>query len=152
MIRVGQGWDLHKLVPGRKLVLGGIMIPSPAGEDAHSDGDVLIHAIIDALYGAVAEGDIGSHYPDTDSAYAGVSSILLLRDTLEKVAPWKPINIDATVILQAPKLRPHVDEIRSSLAKAMDLPLDAVSVKAKTTEGLLADAVIAQAAVLLSRP
>lgn len=148
-MRIGTGWDLHRLVEGRKLMLGGIEIPSPKGEDGHSDGDVLIHAIIDALFGALADGDIGSHYPDTDPAYKNISSSLLLKDCLTHLKGLNIVNLDCTVILQQPKLRPHIDAIRQNLAALAGLSLDQVSVKAKTTEHLLEDAVIAQAVVLL---
>lgn len=148
-MRIGTGWDLHRLVEGRKLMLGGIEIPSPKGEDGHSDGDVLIHAIIDALFGALADGDIGSHYPDTDPAYKNISSSLLLKDCLTRLKGLNIVNLDCTVILQQPKLRVHIDAIRQNLAALAGLSLDQVSVKAKTTEHLLEDAVIAQAVVLL---
>lgn len=155
-MRIGTGWDLHRLVSGRALVLGGIVIPSDKGEAAHSDGDVLVHAIIDALLGSLAKGDIGSHFPDTDPAYKNADSIQLLKKVLtEDLPPHHIENIDTTLILQAPKLRPHIDAIRASLAKTMGLELDQVSVKAKTAEGILGelgsgDAVIAQATVLIS--
>ncbi|NBK24127.1 MAG: 2-C-methyl-D-erythritol 2,4-cyclodiphosphate synthase [Spirochaetia bacterium] len=155
-MRIGTGWDLHCLVSGRALVLGGIVIPSDKGEAAHSDGDVLVHAIIDALLGSLAKGDIGSHFPDTDPAYKNADSIQLLKKVLtEDLPPHHIENIDTTLILQAPKLRPHIDAIRASLAKTMGLELDQVSVKAKTAEGILGelgsgDAVIAQATVLIS--
>lgn len=148
-MRIGSGWDLHRLVPGRKLMLGGYQVPSPFGEDGHSDGDVLIHAIIDAIYGALAEGDIGSHYPDTDASYQGIDSKELLRDAMTHLGNYRIENLDSTVILQSPKLREHIDAIRQSLAETMGLERGQVSVKAKTTEHLLEDAVIAQATVLL---
>jgi 2-C-methyl-D-erythritol 2,4-cyclodiphosphate synthase len=138
------------------LVLGGVVIPSDKGEAAHSDGDVLVHAIIDALLGSLAKGDIGSHFPDTDPAYKDADSMQLLKKVLaEDLPPYHIENIDTTLILQTPKLRPHIEAIRENLAKAMGLKFEQVSVKAKTAEGILGelgsgDAVIAQATVLIS--
>ena len=155
-MRVGTGWDLHRLVSKRALVLGGVVIPSDKGEAAHSDGDVLVHAIIDALLGSLAKGDIGSHFPDTDPAYKDADSMQLLKKVLaEDLPPYHIENIDTTLILQTPKLRPHIETIRENLAKAMGLKFEQVSVKAKTAEGILGelgsgDAVIAQATVLIS--
>lgn len=155
-MRIGTGWDLHCLVSKRALVLGGVVIPSDKGEAAHSDGDVLVHAIIDALLGSLAKGDIGSHFPDTDPAYKDADSMQLLKKVLsEDLPPYHIENIDTTLILQTPKLRPHIEAIRKNLAKAMGLKLEQVSVKAKTAEGILGelgsgDAVIAQATVLIS--
>ena len=149
-MRIGSGWDLHRLVPGRKLMLGGYQVPSPVGEAGHSDGDVLIHAIIDAIYGALADGDIGSHYPDTDPRYKGIDSQKLLEDTMAHLGTHHIENLDSTVILQNPKLRDHIDSIRASLAQTTGLSIEQISVKAKTTDHLLEDAVIAQATVLLS--
>jgi 2-C-methyl-D-erythritol 2,4-cyclodiphosphate synthase len=155
-VRIGTGWDLHRLVSKRALVLGGVVIPSDKGEAAHSDGDVLVHAIIDALLGSLAKGDIGSHFPDTDPAYKDADSMQLLKKVLsEDLPPYHIENIDTTLILQTPKLRPHIEAIRKNLAKAMGLKLEQVSVKAKTAEGILGelgsgDAVIAQATVLIS--
>ncbi|NLK06644.1 MAG: 2-C-methyl-D-erythritol 2,4-cyclodiphosphate synthase [Spirochaetales bacterium] len=155
-MRIGTGWDLHRLVSKRALVLGGVVIPSDKGEAAHSDGDVLVHAIIDALLGSLAKGDIGSHFPDTDPAYKDADSMQLLKKVLsEDLPPYHIENIDTTLILQTPKLRPHIEAIRKNLAKAMGLKLEQVSVKAKTAEGILGelgsgDAVIAQATVLIS--
>jgi len=155
-VRVGTGWDLHRLVSKRALVLGGVVIPSDKGEAAHSDGDVLVHAIIDALLGSLAKGDIGSHFPDTDPAYKDADSMQLLKKVLaEDLPPHRIENIDTTIILQTPKLRPHIETIRENLAKAMGLKFEQVSVKAKTAEGILGelgsgDAVIAQATVLIS--
>ncbi|MPM26474.1 2-C-methyl-D-erythritol 2,4-cyclodiphosphate synthase [bioreactor metagenome] len=155
-MRVGTGWDLHRLVSKRALVLGGVVIPSDKGEAAHSDGDVLVHAIIDALLGSLAKGDIGSHFPDTDPAYKDADSMQLLKKVLaEDLPPYHIENIDTTLILQTPKLRPHIEAIRENLAKAMGLKFEQVSVKAKTAEGILGelgsgDAVIAQATVLIS--
>ena len=155
-MRVGTGWDVHRLGTGRKLILGGVVIPSEKGEIAHSDGDVLIHAIIDALLGALAKGDIGSHFPDSDPKYKDSNSIDLLKQVLEQdLPPYHIVNLDTTIILQKPKLREHIDAIRANLAKALQLELNKVSVKAKTAETILGelgsgDAIIAQASVLIS--
>ncbi|MBG0768106.1 MAG: 2-C-methyl-D-erythritol 2,4-cyclodiphosphate synthase [Sphaerochaeta sp.] len=155
-MRIGTGWDVHRLAEGRKFILGGILIPCERGEVAHSDGDVLVHAIIDAILGALAEGDIGSHFPDTDPALNDVDSLQLLTRVIEEdLPPYSIENIDTTVIVQRPKLREHIDAIRENLARVMHLEISQVSVKAKTAEGLLgelgtAEAVIAQAVVLIS--
>ncbi|HUW40377.1 MAG TPA: 2-C-methyl-D-erythritol 2,4-cyclodiphosphate synthase [Rectinemataceae bacterium] len=136
--RVGQGWDLHRLAAGRRLLLGGIQLPSDQGEDAHSDGDVLLHAIIDALLGAAALGDIGQHFPPSDAAWKDADSRDLLKRSVELVrgAGWEPGNLDCTVVLERPKVGPHRDAIRESLAALLGMPVSAVSVKAKTAEGL----------------
>lgn len=138
MFRIGQGYDVHRLVPGRKLILGGVDIPHECGLLGHSDADVLLHAIADALLGAAALGDIGVLFPDTDPAYAGADSLALLRICVQTLAEhgWQPVNIDATVLAQRPKLRPYIDRMRENIASACGLPLDAVSVKATTEEGL----------------
>lgn len=156
MIRVGSGWDLHRLVPNRPLLIGGIAIPSAKGSLAHSDGDVLIHALIDALLGALAKGDIGSHFPDTDPAYKDIDSMELLKRVVNSdLPPYSIINIDATIILQTPRLRDHIDAIRANLANALGLAIQQVSVKAKTAEHSLAelgsaDAIAAQVTLLIS--
>ncbi|GMO27859.1 MAG: 2-C-methyl-D-erythritol 2,4-cyclodiphosphate synthase [Termitinemataceae bacterium] len=136
MIRVGIGRDLHRLVRGRELVIGGISIPSVKGELAHSDGDVLLHAVIDALLGAAALGDIGEMFPPSDSAYKNISSILLLKKVQEKVrsAAWNIINIDCVVSLQKPHLLPYRKQICESIAKTLDIKPEAVFVKAKSAE------------------
>jgi 2-C-methyl-D-erythritol 2,4-cyclodiphosphate synthase len=155
--RVGQGWDLHRLVAGRPLVLGGVTIPFEKGLQGHSDADVLTHAIIDALLGAVADGDIGTHFPDTDPVWRGISSLDLLRHALGRVrgAGWRVVNVDATVVAEHPKIAPHRDAMRAAIAQALGIDPAAVSVKAKTAEGLGAEgrseAVSAQAVVLLAR-
>ena len=135
--RIGQGYDIHRLVEGRPLILGGMHIPYEKGLLGHSDADALLHAITDALLGAAGLGDIGRHFPDTDPNYKDVDSRLLLRHAVEKVAKvgWVVANVDATVIAQAPKLAPHMDEIRESVAKALGVDLHRVNVKAKTKEG-----------------
>ncbi|NBK21407.1 MAG: 2-C-methyl-D-erythritol 2,4-cyclodiphosphate synthase [Spirochaetia bacterium] len=155
-MRIGSGWDIHALVPNRALLLGGVRIPHDKGEAGHSDGDVLIHAIIDAILGALAKGDIGSHFPDTDPAYKNADSQQLLKQVIQQeLPPYSIENLDTTIILQRPKLRVHIDVIRENLAKIMSLDLEQVSVKAKTAEGMLnevgsGDAIIAEATVLLT--
>jgi 2-C-methyl-D-erythritol 2,4-cyclodiphosphate synthase len=135
---VGQGYDVHRLVPGKPLILGGLTIPHSAGLEGHSDADVLTHAIIDALLGAAALGDIGRHFPDDDESYRGISSLVLLarvRDLLGEKGV-RVVNVDAVVMAQEPRLAPHMDAIRGKLSEAMQIPVEAVSVKATTTEGL----------------
>jgi 2-C-methyl-D-erythritol 2,4-cyclodiphosphate synthase len=148
-MRIGYGWDLHKLIVGRQLILGGIFIPSEKGEEAHSDGDVLIHAVIDSLLGAVAEGDIGSHFPDNDPEYKDISSMLLLERTLPFLKGKRICNIDCTIVLDEPKLRPYIDTIRQNLAKALTTDISNVSIKAKTSEKTAKDVITATAVVLL---
>ena len=134
--RVGQGWDTHALVPGRALIIGGVNIPHTMGLLGHSDADVLLHAITDALLGAAALGDIGSHFPDTDARFKGADSSVLLAEVGRAVAAegWRIGNIDATVIAQAPKLAPHIQGMRSNIAQALGLGVGQVNVKAKTAE------------------
>lgn len=136
--RVGEGWDLHALKVGRKLILGGVEIPHPSGLDGHSDADVLCHAITDALFGATALGDIGRHFPDTDLQYKGADSLALLAEAARRVkgAGWTIGNVDATVVAQAPKLAPHILAMRQRIAQALLVAIDQVSVKAKTAESL----------------
>ncbi|HBK68657.1 MAG TPA: bifunctional 2-C-methyl-D-erythritol 4-phosphate cytidylyltransferase/2-C-methyl-D-erythritol 2,4-cyclodiphosphate synthase [Firmicutes bacterium] len=138
MLRVGQGFDVHKLVSGRRLVLGGVEIPSELGLEGHSDADALIHAVIDALLGATGEGDIGELFPDTDPVYQGIDSQLLLRKVMDRLkgAGVKPINIDATVIAQYPKIAPYRQEMRENLATLLGLSLKEINIKATTTEKL----------------
>lgn len=139
MFRIGHGYDVHKLVNGRKLILGGTEIENNGiGLLGHSDADVLLHAISDALLGAAALGDIGKHFPDTDEKYAGADSLELLRCVVELLAQkgYKPVNIDATVLAQAPKLSPYIGVMRKNIAEAVNLSVDFVSVKATTEEGL----------------
>ena len=137
-MRIGFGYDVHRLVEGRPLILGGVTIDHPVGLDGHSDADVLLHAISDALFGAAAMGDIGSHFPDTDPAFKGADSLELLRETVRRVraAGFQLVNIDATVSAQAPKLRPYIDTMREHIAQATGLDVGAVSVKATTTARL----------------
>jgi 2-C-methyl-D-erythritol 2,4-cyclodiphosphate synthase len=137
-MRIGHGYDVHRFGNGREIVLGGVHIPHTRGLEAHSDGDVLIHAICDALLGAIGEGDIGRHFPDTDPANAGIDSRLLLRRVIQLVhkAGWALVNMDATVVAQAPKMAPHIAAIRENLAVAMAAGTAQVNVKATTTEKL----------------
>ena len=133
-MRIGMGYDVHKLVPDRKLIMGGVEIPYVKGLLGHSDADVLLHAIMDALLGAAALGDIGKHFPDTDPAYKGISSIKLLEhvgNLLEENC-FLIENIDATIIAQAPKMRPHIDAMRQNIANALCIMVDQVNVKATT--------------------
>lgn len=135
--RIGQGYDLHRLVEGRPLILGGVQIDYEKGLLGHSDADVLLHAITDALLGAAGLGDIGRHFPDTDPAFKGADSRELLSQTMALVvkAGWVIVNIDATVIAQAPKLAPHMDKIKESVAHCLGVDLQRVNIKAKTKEG-----------------
>jgi len=134
----GIGWDSHRLVPGRPLILGGVTIPHPEGLAGHSDADVLTHAVIDALLGAAGLGDIGRHFPDTDPRYAGADSLGLLRTALDAVAQegWAVAHVDATVVMERPKLAPHRDAIRDTLAGVLGLEPRRVNVKASTGEGM----------------
>ena len=138
MNRVGFGFDLHPLVAGRPLILGGVTVPSDLGLDGHSDADVLAHAVGEALLGALALGDLGRHFPDTDPRWRGISSLLLLGQVLELVRGRgaTPVNVDATVLAQAPKLVGHLPEMAKRLADVLGIPVDRVSVKAKSPEGL----------------
>lgn len=137
-MRIGMGYDVHRLTEGRKLILGGVEIPCEKGLLGHSDADVVVHAIMDALLGAAALGDIGKHFPDTDPKYEGISSILLLKYVGELLEEhlFMIENIDATIIAQRPKLLPYMDEMKKNVAKALDLPADRVNIKATTEEGL----------------
>ena len=133
---MGQGWDVHRIAPGRALILGGVTIPSDFGLDGHSDADILFHAITDALLGAVALGDIGMHFPDSDPQWKGAASARFLEHAVRLVdqAGFRLVNVDSTVILERPKLKDYRLAIRESLAKTLGLPLDRVSVKFKTAE------------------
>jgi len=137
-MRIGHGYDVHRLVEGRDLILGGVKIEHDVGLLGHSDADVLLHAISDALLGAAALGDIGHLFPDTDERYRGADSLKLLRAVAVRVgeAGYRVENVDATVIAQAPKLAPHIRRMRQNIASALDLDISAVSVKATTEEGL----------------
>ncbi len=137
-MRIGMGYDVHKLVEGRPLILGGVTVPHTLGLLGHSDADVLTHAIMDALLGAAALGDIGKHYPDTDPAYEGISSMKLLGQVGQLLTEKGYLidNIDATVIAQKPKLRPYIEEMEKNIAKALEISTDQVNIKATTEEGL----------------
>ena len=137
-MRIGQGYDVHRLVEHRALILGGVTIPWEKGLLGHSDADVLVHAIMDALLGAAAMGDIGQHFPDSDPAYSGADSLVLLRHVCAKIrdAGFEPVNVDATVIAQRPKLMPHIPTMRRNIANAMGVDISCVNVKATTEEGL----------------
>lgn len=136
--RIGEGWDVHALVPGRKLILGGVEIPHTAGLLGHSDADVLLHAITDAVLGAAGLGDIGRHFPDTDAQFKGANSAMLLAEAMRRVRAqgWELVNIDSTVVAQAPKLAPYMAAMGASVAKALGVGQDQVNVKAKTAEKL----------------
>ena len=138
MIRTGIGFDAHRFADGRKLILGGVEIAHPQGLLGHSDADVLAHALMDALLGAAADGDIGQHFPDTDARYRDADSIALLRHVSERITSlgWSIVNTDATVVAEAPKMAPHIDAMRARLAEAMGIGTGAVSVKATTVEGM----------------
>ena len=135
-MRIGEGWDIHALVTGRPLILGGVEIPHTHGLQGHSDADGLCHAITDALFGALAMGDIGHHFPDTDERYRGADSLALLAEAARRVRAlnWHIANVDSTIVAQAPKMAPHISAIRQRLSTALALPVDQVSVKAKTAE------------------
>jgi 2-C-methyl-D-erythritol 2,4-cyclodiphosphate synthase len=154
-LRIGQGYDVHALVAGRPLILGGVTIPFDRGLLGHSDADVLLHAITDALLGAAALGDIGRHFPDTDARYAGADSRALLRAALQLVrgAGWRVVNVDATVIAEAPKIRSHVTNMVANIASDLGVGVDCVNVKGKTSERLgfagRGEGIAAQAVVLL---
>ena len=137
-MRIGMGYDVHKLVEGRKLILGGVEIPYEKGLLGHSDADVLLHAIMDALLGAAALGDIGKHFPDTDPAYKGISSLKLLEHVAGLLEEHRFVieNIDATIIAQKPKMRPYIDRMRENIAAALQVDLDQINDKATTEEGL----------------
>ena len=154
-IRVGQGYDVHQLVEGRDLILGGVNIPFEKGLLGHSDADALLHAITDALLGAAGLGDIGSHFPDTAAEFKDADSRVLLREAYQSVQAlgWKVVNVDTTVIAQKPKLAPHIPAMRANIAADLGLPENCVNIKGKTNEKLgylgRMEAIEAQAAVLL---
>lgn len=137
-MRIGHGYDVHRLIEGRKLILGGVEIPYKKGLDGHSDADVLLHAVMDALLGAAALGDIGKHFPDTDEKYKGADSLILLSEVgniIEK-AGYRVGNVDATVIAQKPKLAPFIEKMRENIAEALKVEINQISVKATTEEKL----------------
>lgn len=137
-MRIGLGYDLHRLVPDRNLIIGGVTLPYHLGEEAHSDGDVLIHALIDSLFGALALGDIGTHFPPSDDKWKNISSIILLEKCIKIVSEkgWVIGNIDCTIILEKPKIKPHVQKIRETLASVLKIEIDQLSIKGKTKEGV----------------
>lgn len=157
-MRIGMGYDVHRLVEGRKCIIGGVEIPYEKGLLGHSDADVLLHAVMDALLGAAAQGDIGRHFPDTDPAYAGADSLRLLERVGELLLQEHFLieNIDATIIAQAPKMRPHIESMRENIAKALGIRREQVNVKATTEEGLgftgTGEGISAQAVCLLTSP
>lgn len=157
MFRIGNGYDVHMLTEGRKLVLGGVEIPHNKGVLGHSDGDVLIHAVMDALLGALALGDIGLHFPDTEEKYRGISSLILLEEVVSKMKKkgYQVVNVDATLVLQRPKVRPYIDAMRENMIKYLGIPLEQVNIKATTEERLgftgREEGVKAYAVVLLER-
>ena len=137
-IRIGEGWDVHALAPNRKLVLGGVEIPHSMGLLGHSDADVLLHAITDAVLGAAGLGDIGRHFPDTEAQFKGANSAVLLAEAMQRVRAkgWELVNVDSTIVAQAPKLAPYMAAINASVAKALGVSVEQVNVKAKTAEKL----------------
>lgn len=157
-MRVGMGYDVHRLVENRDLIIGGVTIPYEKGLLGHSDADVLLHAVMDALLGAAAMGDIGKHFPDSDPAYKGISSMVLLekvgRLLMEK--GFLIENIDATIIVQAPKMRPYIDSMRENIAKALEMDIEHINVKATTEEGLgftgTGEGISSQAICMLTSP
>ncbi len=157
MIRIGMGYDVHRLTEGRKCIIGGVEIPFEKGLLGHSDADVLLHAIMDAMLGALALGDIGKHFPDTDPAYEGIDSLRLLErvDALIRNEGYAVGNIDATIIAQAPRMRPHIDEMRENIAEVLHIGTDRINVKATTEEGLgftgSGEGISAQAICLLTK-
>lgn len=156
-LRIGLGYDVHAFVEGRRLVLGGVEIPHPFGLEGHSDADVLTHALMDALLGALRAGDIGRHFPDTDPAYEGVSSLELLRSVarLMRESGWRLVDADCVLVLEEPRISPYRDAMRTAMAQALGVDPDCVGVKATTTEGLgttgRGEGVAAQAVVLLEQ-
>ena len=154
-MRIGEGWDVHALVPGRKLILGGVQIAHTTGLMGHSDADVLLHAITDAVLGAAGLGDIGRHFPDTDAQFKGADSRVLLQEAMRRVREkgWEVVNVDSTIVAQAPKLAPHMAAINAGVAQALGVGLHQVNVKAKTAEKLgpvgMGQSMEARAVVLL---
>lgn len=157
MMRIGNGFDVHKLVEGRDCIVCGVKIPYERGLLGHSDADVALHALCDALLGAAALRDIGYHYPDTDPEFSGADSRVLLRDVLKKIEEkgYHPVNVDVTIIAQAPKMLPYIEQMRQNIAEDLNIDLDAVSVKATTTERLgftgRGEGIAAQASALIEK-
>ena len=137
-MRIGHGYDVHRLVEGRRCVICGVCIPSDVGLDGHSDADVAVHALMDALLGAAAMGDIGRHFPDSDDTYKDISSLVLLRRVIEIIGEkgYKASNVDITIIAQKPKMAPYIEKMRRNLSECMSIPVDDINVKATTEEGL----------------
>lgn len=158
MFRIGQGYDAHKFKDGDGIVMAGVHIPFTKAMAAHSDGDVALHALCDALLGAAALGDIGKHFPDTDQSYKGIDSRILLRDVCAKLKGmgYRPVNVDLTIIAQAPKMAPHIPAMREIVASDLGLEVDAVNIKATTTEGMgfegRGEGISSLATVLLEKP
>ena len=156
-MRIGTGYDLHRLVDDRELILGGVKIPYEKGLFGHSDADVLIHAIIDSLLGAMGEKDIGTHFPDTDESFKNISSTLLLQKTMQIVQNngYKIVNVDSNIICQKPKLMPYIDKMKEKLAPLLNIDESALSIKAKTNEGVdatgLGEAIAAQCVCLIEK-
>lgn len=156
-VRVGCGWDIHPMVPGRKLILGGLEIPHHKGLQGHSDSDALVHAICDALLGAMGEGDLGRHYPSSDQRFKNISSLKLLEDVVQKLRAkgYRLANVDSTIIAQAPRLSPHLAAMQKIIAGVLEVDPDLVNVKVKSGEGLDAvgreEAIAAQAVCLIER-
>ena len=154
-MRIGFGFDVHRLVEGRPLILGGVKIPFPKGLLGHSDGDALVHAVIDAVFGAMGKGDIGQHFPDTDPSLKGISSLKMLAKVQEMLQAQKfiIINLDATIVAEAPKLNPYFPKMKKEIATVLNIPLECINLKAKTAEGLgylgQGQGIAAYAAVLL---
>lgn len=136
MIRIGNGFDVHDFKEGRDLILGGVKIAHPLGLNGHSDADVVTHAIMDALLGAAGKGDIGVHFPDTDGAYSGISSLILLQKVVSIIAPYSINNIDVTILAQEPKMAPHIPQMKTNLADIIGISIDQINIKATTTEKL----------------
>ncbi|ADU65997.1 2-C-methyl-D-erythritol 2,4-cyclodiphosphate synthase [Desulfurispirillum indicum] len=157
MYRIGTGFDVHALAAGRKLIVGGVEIPFPLGLQGHSDADVLLHAICDALLGAAALGDIGRHFPDNQQAFKDIDSRILLREVRQRIAQsgYTVVNIDATIIAQAPKMAPYIDQMRRNIAEDLCITVDEVNVKATTTEKLgftgRGEGIASQAAALIGK-
>jgi 2-C-methyl-D-erythritol 2,4-cyclodiphosphate synthase len=158
MVRVGQGWDIHRLVAGRPLRLAGIDVPFERGLLGHSDGDVVLHAVADALLGATAAGDLGAHFPDTDARFRGIDSAVLLAEVVRRAAQhgWQIGNVDVTILAERPRLAPHAVAMRARLAELLGIGAEQVGLKAKTTEGLgtigAGDAIAALAVAVLEQP
>jgi len=156
-MRIGQGYDSHKLVKGRPLILGGVNIPHETGLLGHSDADCLVHAIIDAIIGALGKGDIGKHFPDSDAKYKDIDSLILLKETKKLLDEegYEILNIDSTVIIEKPKLSPYIGQMRKNIAGILGIPQDNVNVKAKSNEGMgfvgRGEGVIAEAVVLIGK-